>query len=489
MNRRAAHISVAVLLVLALGATLSSSPTAAPPPVPMRIQGEARDATGSPLPIGTPIRVFIDGVDYSDGPMVRDALGSYTVLVMGDWTTNQGASETLAIKEGAAPGDTLVFAAGDFTASTGVFQETLTWQTGQIVTQELRLATSATTPAPVKIQGLVPDPAQGGNQFVFVCNPLGTPVFLGDFYLQVDRPGTYAGPVVNLTGTVPPLGQLRVDLGSTSYLNATGEAIKLVYHNPGGANAAAGGRDIVVDRVEYNATRGGTLSWSPGNTIMGDAPAPGPGRILERSPACADTDDPADFILATEPGLPPNGAPTVAIVAPSLGQTLVAGQPFLVTWLMSDDVFATSTLRVWVNVSYSGTNASLVDGESGITFVTWVPPAVEATGATVRVEVVDPLGARSNATTSFNVALTAPGADFSLYAIIAAVVGVVVASLVIAYLLERRRRPPPQQAPPLVPSGEAAEAPKICPRCGTRSPADAMACPNCGFAFLGPPRA
>lgn len=479
-----ALLAVSVLVVL-----LSIPPAMAPPPVPMRVEGRALDATSVPLPVGTPIRAFIDGVDYSDEPAVRDALGSFTVLVVGDWVTDQGASETSTIKEGAAVGDEVLFAAGDFTATTSVFQEVLIWQTGQVVTQNLTLATGATIPQPVKIQGLVPEPAQGGNQYVFVCNPLATPVFASDYYLQVNRPGTYDGPTVDLTGAIPPLGQLRVDLGSASFLEPGGDAIKLVYRNPGGANAAAGGGDIVVDRVEYNATRDGTLTWVPGNTIMGDAPAPGPGRILERSPECADTNTPADLVLATEPGLPPNGSPTVSILLPTEGATIAAGQAFLVTWAMSDDIFTTATLRVWVNVSYGLTNVSLVDGGTGIVAVPWTAPAINVTGAILRIDVVDPLGARASATRTFNIGqVSAPLDPLVLTIIVASVIGTVAAVIIVALLYSRqKRKAPPAEAPRAAPEPPG-ESPKFCPQCGTKTEVGATSCSNCGFTFPALPR-
>src|SRR5207247_5489166 len=143
-----------------------------------------------------------------------------------------------------------------------------------------------------------------------------------DYYLERDAPGTYHGGSISLAGVLGASSKVRTNLTSPSWLSVDGDALKLVYKNPGGAAAPAGGRDVVVDRVEVNATSGGTLTWEPGNTIMGDAPAPGPGRILQRDAACTDPNDPADFSLATEPGVPAKGPPPgVAIIVPSPGQT------------------------------------------------------------------------------------------------------------------------------------------------------------------------
>src|SRR2546421_633650 len=272
---------------------------AAPPPIAMRTQAHALGQSGSPLPIGTPIHTFLDGVDYSNGSRVQDTVGSFAVLTAGNSKTNSNASDTPSVQEGANLGDPLIYASGDFTAATRVFQESFTWSPGSVTLRDLHLGAPSSTPQPVKIEGVVGLPARGGNQFAFVCNPATSPVSLADYYLERDAPGTYHGGTLDLTGVLAATSSLRVDLSSPSWLTSTGDALKLVYRNPSGGAATAGGRDIVVDRVEFNATRDGTLYWEPGNTIFGDAPAPGPGQILERDAACTDTNDPRD-ITATD---------------------------------------------------------------------------------------------------------------------------------------------------------------------------------------------
>src|SRR5205807_1302554 len=133
-----------------------------------------------------------------------------------------------------------------------------------------------------------------------------------------------------------------------AWLTPTGDALKLVYRNPKGGAATGGGQDIVVDRVEFNATRNGTLSWEPGNTILGDAPAPGPGQILQRDGSCTDTNDPRDFSLAMEPGTSANERPTVAITVPSPGQQMPAATMVTLSWTMSDDVFLNAAMLIAV---------------------------------------------------------------------------------------------------------------------------------------------
>src|SRR5438445_748483 len=200
-----------------------------------------------------------------------------------------------------------------------------------------------------------------------------------------------------LDGVLAATSSLRVGLSSPSWLTSTGDALKLVYRNPRGGAATAGGRDIVVDRVEFNATRDGTLYWEPGNMILGDAPAPGPGQILERDAACTDTNDPRDFTLQIEPGLPPNGPPTVAIVVPAAGQQIPAATAVTFTWTMSDDVFVNDYLHVWANVTIGNEIIALVVNQTGVTSVSWTTRDITATDLVFRVDVQDPFGAHASA--------------------------------------------------------------------------------------------
>lgn len=471
----------------------------APPPVPMTTQGHALDALGNPLPVGTPMRTFIDGVEYSNASVVFDASGSYEVLTAGNWMLGEGVPETSTIKEGADLSEPVLYAADDFTGFPFVFRETLPWWPGRVTVTDLHLGDPSTWPQLLKIQGLVSRPARGGEQYMFLCNPTASAVDLSSYYIEVDRPGTYHGPNITLSGTLAPGGEIRVNL-TVSYLNSTGDAVKLVFRNPGGPSASAGGTDIVVDRVEYNATQGGTLFWEPGNTIMGNAPAPGIGEILARSPACADTNSPADFRVLTEPGLPPNGPPTVAVISPVAGQVIEPGQLLGILWIMSDDIFPTDTLRVWVNVTYSGATTVLVNGTVGLTAYTWLAPSTESRGAAVTVDVVDPFGARGSASSgAFDILRPQPYAGLGLFVAIL-VIAVIAAFLLLAFLRAARRAeappppPPPAAVPPAAPARpaeEAAETPtaekKTCPNCGTVVNAVDESCFFCGHFFPKPP--
>ena len=472
---------------------LYAVPGAAPPPIPMRTQGQAFDAAGTPLPIATPIRAFDDGVDYSNDTQVSNGVGSYSVLVSGNSKDNANISDTPAVQEGANLGDPVIYAAGDLVTNTRVFQESVPWTPGAIIMSNLHVGSNATAPEPLKIQGLVTLPARGGDQFVFVCNPTSAPLSLSSYYLETDAPGTYHGSSLPLSGVLNANSTVRQDLPLPTWLMPTGDALKLVYRNPGGPNASAGGRDIVLDRVEFNATRGGTLDWEPGNTIMGDAPAPGPGRILERDANCTDTNQPGDFSLGIEPGLPANGPPTVTITSPTNGQAIPAAGAVTVTWTMSDDVFLASYLHVWVNVTVGNQTTALLTDVIGATSVPWPTPDIAATGVVVRVDVQDPFGAQSSDTRT--VSLTRQS---SLALIIAVLIAVVLVLFLLFGFLRARRKPPQPVAPPPIPPMPPAILPpvgaatvstgvppdkKVCPRCQTHVNASDVTCFFCGYTF------
>src|SRR3989442_229184 len=214
-------------------AILYAVPVAAPRPIPMRTQGHAFDQAGAPLPFATPIRAFVDGVDYSNDSQVLDGAGSYAILISGNSKDNANVSDTPTVQEGANLGDSVIFAAGDFLTNTSVFRETVPWTPGTVRTTDLHVGSSATTPQPLKIEGIVTQPAPGGNQFVFVCNPTGASIPLSSYYLETDAPGAYHGASLPLSGVLNRNSTVRQDLPLATWLISTGDALKLVYRNPG----------------------------------------------------------------------------------------------------------------------------------------------------------------------------------------------------------------------------------------------------------------
>ncbi len=501
-SRATAHSAarLGLLLLAAFLLTVACAPpfARAPPPIPMTTQGDAYDRSGSPLPAGTLIRTFLDGVDYSNDTSVFNGAGGFTVATEGNLMLNATTPEPSPAKWGADAGELLVYAAGTFDTQANFFQELVPWHTDLTVTQDLHLGSAQTTPEPLRIQGVVTQPAAGGAQSVYLCNPTSGNISLADYYLQVDRPGTYFGGNFTLNGTVPAGGADRVNLTSSFSLIATGDALKLVYRNPGGAGASAGGQDVVIDRLEFNALRGGTLNWQPGNTTMGNAPAPGPGQILERTPFCSAAPAPGSFQLAVEPGLPASVPPTVTILSPGPGQNVQGGQNFVISWKLSDPVFIPAYLRVWVNVSLQGTTTTLLADAAGATTVTWSVPDASA-GATVRVTAVNPFGGEGNATTAFTVL---PATPYAVY--IALLIVVVVAVFIILGFYHARRQANPPSAPPPgggpaaappppaaaatpPPAGPSASSTKVCPKCGTVVRGADESCFYCGHLFVKPP--
>ncbi len=484
--------------VLLLG--LAPGLVRAPPPIPMTTQGNAFDRSGTPLPMGTPLHTLVDGVDYSNGSFVLNAQGAFSVATNGSLVINATTPEPSPVKTGASLGELVTYAAGTAAAPLGFFQEVVAWRPDLTVTQDLHLGSVASTPDPVRIQGIVTQPARGGPQSVFVCNPTGSNVSLADYYLQVDRPGTFYGGNFTLAGVVAAGSEARVNLSSPFSLIRTGDALKLVYRNPGGASASAGGRDIVIDRVEFNATTNGSLYWLPGNTTMGNAPAPGPGQILERAAFCSAVPAPQGFVLAKEPGLPAAGPPTVTITAPGTGQNVQGGQTYTIRWNMSDPVFVASYLKVWVNVTVQGTTIALLAGSLGATSADWSVPDVSTSSAVVNVSVVDPFGSYGSAANGFTIL---PATPYSAYIAIIVVVVIAVFVILAFYYARRQEHPPPTGPPPgPPPETKAATAPlapappapaaagpgtKTCPECGTVVKEADDSCFYCGHVFVKPP--
>src|SRR5437899_12797533 len=80
-------------------AILYAIPVAAPPPIPMRSQGHALSEGGTPLPFATPIRAFVDGVDYSNDPRLLHGARSYAILIAGHSKDNANVSDPPTAQE------------------------------------------------------------------------------------------------------------------------------------------------------------------------------------------------------------------------------------------------------------------------------------------------------------------------------------------------------------------------------------------------------
>ncbi len=378
--RRFALASLTTVLLTLAVLTPFVSPVRAPAPPPFTTFGKATDSAGTALPVGTPIRTLIDGVDYSNLTSVFQADGSFQVETLGNWQT----PATPEVKEGGDIGDNVMYAASDLsgTTSAAVFQQNATWGVGGFLNRSLMQ--SATQPALLKIQSLTTTPTDGGTQYAYLCNPTASSVDLTAFFLQKDRSGGYDGPTHALSGTVRAGGRAYVDLGA-GFLTPTGDALKLVWTNPGGVGMPYSGSNVVVDRVEFNASAGGTLFWEPGNTAMTDAVAPGSGQEIHRNLACADTNKGSDFTAGTETGRLPQ--PAITVSYPVASSDFSGGTPHRIDWNMTSP-YPDNTLVV--NLSYSLDGISYTSIATGLTRTdpstfAWTVPGGDSTTARVMV--------------------------------------------------------------------------------------------------------
>jgi len=276
-------------------------------PEPYELYGVANQETGEVLPNGSPIRTFIDGVDYSNKTSVFSrpgySDGFFDVDTNGNmWTTK---SQTPWIREGGEENDPIMYTWGDMSNNTQldaskpwltgiVFKEAHDWHTG-LPPQHGGLNASPMTLQPplIKIYSIVTNSTISPyTDYAWLCNPTPNPVDASAFYIQKDIPGNMSGPIVAVpAGTIPPYGWYFVETSTKDYFVETGDNVKLVWkNNASEPNAPFDSADIIVDRVEFNMTGGsGTLYWEPGNTIMNNEPAPGRGFQINRSASCRDT--------------------------------------------------------------------------------------------------------------------------------------------------------------------------------------------------------
>ncbi len=374
-----------VLALLTIASVLTPG-ARAPPLPPLEAFGHALNAAAAPLPVGTAVRAFIDGVRYSNLSAVVSPDGSYSLEVVGNSYTGS-SSDTPTIKEGGDPGDLVVFASGDLTASGSLFRESAAWQPGAVVSTDLREASGAKQPILLKIDAIVTRPADARTQYAFLCNPTIATADLSRYYLQKDIPGSMNGPTIALSGLVPGGTRYYVDFGSSSYLATGGDAFKLVWRNPRGADAPARGSDVVVDRVELNATSGGTLFWEPGNTILSDAPAPGVGQEIHRSPSCADTDRGSDFVVASES--PRLRVPAVDLLSPRGGEDWTGGSVHQVPYTIADTLDTSLLVRVELSTDSGLTYPTIIDGPTsrqvGSQSFPWTVSVIDTSTARIRV--------------------------------------------------------------------------------------------------------
>ncbi|MFQ6128296.1 MAG: hypothetical protein ACE5QW_05290, partial [Thermoplasmata archaeon] len=321
-ERGKVSISVILVMVFVLGLFSPMSQHArAAIPVPHNLYGHAWDFNGVDLPDGAFVSAWIDGVMYGwnwtfidwDDPDPLNRTSKIDIDTPGNQVTIPGDPDTPWVKEGGDEDvDDIMYVWGDMTniavtlGSNGtIFEQTTVWHTFVSEYIDISIATTQ-PPAFPKINNIVTQPSDGGTQYIYIYGPQGTP--MDEYYLEKnDGQLQNLGTRIYLSGTISDTEYFYVDLGAIDRLNTTGDELKLVWENPGGPGTPFGGMDVVVDRVEFNASAGGTHYGEPDNTIMADAPAPGLGFEIHRQPSAGDdtNDCSVDFISGFEIGRPP----------------------------------------------------------------------------------------------------------------------------------------------------------------------------------------
>ena len=277
---------VCILLVSALVLTGFAAMVAGT--LPHEVWGVAQ-IDASTADNGDTITAWIDGTQYEAGD-VFNGDGSYQIWVPLDDTGDA------TIKTGGVNGDMVYFMI-DNTADgrpNYVASEIATFDSGNIQELNLNFATGVQPPFH-KINEIVVDPADAGNQYVYLYVPGGA--VLADWRLETHD--GVIGTLDTLTVIAHPSDAdlVYVDIG-VSPLGTTAGHLMLSWQSGSGV---AGDNWIALDRVEY-----GDQAGSPGNTIHPEYPtAPGSGEGLVRVTKGVDTDDSSvDFTIATETGRP-----------------------------------------------------------------------------------------------------------------------------------------------------------------------------------------
>jgi hypothetical protein len=330
-------------------------------PVPHNSWGHALDETGTRYGVGELLTSWIDGVEYGDNDTF-DAIGEtwYDLDTAGNWVTAPGDPNTPWRKEGGDIDEPIMYALGNFTNigldpdgdtlfDAGVFVETQLWMTTIVYNEDLNL--SATQPPLFpKISWIVPEPTDGFPDYVLIYTK--EPFFdMSEFYLEKND---YAlnGPIQTLAGASNATAYFYASLKDIE-LDGCGDELKLVWTNTG---PAFGGSDIIVDRVEWNATVGGCHYFEPDNTIMTDAVAPPSGYAMHRTgtfPVYADdtNDNSVDFVTDFTWPRPSINRPSITILRPLAGEALAGGTTEALMWLAYDDNAKNDQLTFRVNYS------------------------------------------------------------------------------------------------------------------------------------------
>ncbi|MCK5291865.1 MAG: Ig-like domain-containing protein [Thermoplasmata archaeon] len=363
MKKIFAWASAIVAIMLLTGAVPMIGIVKAAIPVPHNMWGHPLDETSVQMPVGELITSWIDGVEYGRSTTFMAALEVwFDVDTAGNWVTAPGDPNTVWRKEGGDLNESIMYAWGDMTniktdpdADTvldyGVFLETDLWMTTKVLRQDLNLSALADQPTHFpKISQIIPEPNDIWPDYVLIYTE--DPAFLMDGYYLEKNDGFLNGPVQTLTGISNTSAYFYANLTAID-LDPCGDELKLVWTNTG---PAFGGMDIVVDRVEWNATVGGCHYTEPDNTIATDATAPATGLAMRRTgtfPVYADdtNDNAVDFITDIPWPRPIIGAPTIAWDIPTGGEKWTGGMDHTIQITAYDDLALNSQLDFWINYS------------------------------------------------------------------------------------------------------------------------------------------
>lgn len=330
-------------------------------PVPHNSWGHALDETGTRYGVGELLTSWIDGVEYGDNHTFDSASETwYDLDTAGNWVTAPGNPNTPWRKEGGDIDEPIMYALGNFTNidldpdgdtlfDAGVFVETQLWMTTTVYHEDLNLSAIQPPQFP-KISWIVPEPTDGFSDYVLIYTK--DPFFdMSEFYLEKND-NILNGPIQTLSGVSNATAYFYVSLKDIG-LDGCGDELKLVWNNTG---PAFGGSDIIVDRVEWNATVGGCHYFEPDNTIMTDAVAPPSGFAMHRTgtfPVYADdtNDNQVDFVTDLSWPRPSLNPPSITILRPLAGEALAGGTTETLRWLAHDDNARNDQLQFLVNYS------------------------------------------------------------------------------------------------------------------------------------------
>ncbi|MEM3738218.1 MAG: hypothetical protein QW204_00520 [Thermoplasmata archaeon] len=255
---------------------------------------------GNLLPSNSTITAWIDGVKYGNASV--NATGFYDLIVPGDNITVINGTIVNPVKEGGIDNDMIYFTY-ETNGSIYFANQTSVYVNGSSV--EKNLTFYATTQKAL-IYEVVAEPGDGGSDYIYLYFPLISAVNLQDWKLEKCGNGSYSAwsaPLSSLTTQIYPSGSnyLYVDLGG-NILSGNGGSLKLLWYS------SASSAWLCIDRVEWNATTGGTHNYSPSNTLMEDATgAVTPGMSIKRvgTPPVDTNNCAVDFIVTNATERPP----------------------------------------------------------------------------------------------------------------------------------------------------------------------------------------